>query len=149
MLTVAITGSTIGIRIDKLEENFTNTNKDLMKLTCIAVLFSLLTVGTQAQPETMAHHRHISILSMKKEVFYFKVDADFIGATVEVTDSTGTVFFSAEVNSKRSLIDFFYLEKGKYTIHFERNGVIEDYQVWLDKKEGHDAPSFIAFKLQA
>ena len=104
-----------------------------MKLTCITILFAALSLTVQAKPDSA--HKHISVLSIKKEVFYFKVDADFMGATVEVTDSTGTVFFSAEVSSKRSLIDFFFLEKGKYTIHFERNGVVEEYEVWLDKKE--------------
>lgn len=124
----------IGTAIDKHEENFQNLNKDPMKLTCITLLFAILALTTYANPDS-TQHKHISVLSMKKEVFYFKVDADFMGATVEVTDSTGAVFFSAEVSSKRSLIDFFFLEKGKYTIHFERNGVVEEFEVWLDKKE--------------
>src|SRR5688572_12166982 len=108
-----------------------------MKLTSLAILFTLLTFGAHAQTDTAAHSQHVSILSISKEVFYFKVDATFVGATVEVTDSTGTVFFTVELHSKRNLIDFFYLEQGQYTVHFEHNGVIEDYQLLLDKKEGN------------
>lgn len=104
-----------------------------MKLTTLAILLTILAISTEAQSETRLHQKHISILSLSKEVFYFKADADFIGAKVVVTDSTGTVFFSTEIHNKRNLIDFFYFEKGQYTIHFEHHGVVEDYQVWLDK----------------
>lgn len=117
-----------------------------MKLTCLATLFTLLTLNLQAQLKPVNEHKHISIISVSKEVFYFKTDAEFIGATVQVTDSTGSVFFTAELHTKRNLIDFFYLEKGQYTIHFEHNGVVEDYQVRLDRKEQHNAALFIARK---
>jgi hypothetical protein len=119
-----------------------------MKLTSIAILITLFALHAVAQPANNAPHKHISILSVSKEVFYFKTDADFMGATVVVTDSTGTVFFSAELHSKRNLIDFFYLENGQYTIHFEHNGVVEDYQVWLDKKS-HEISPFVALKPHA
>jgi len=120
-----------------------------MKLTFLALLLSSMTLSLRAQSGAISQHKHISVISISKEVFYFKADADFIGATVEVTDSTGTVFFSAELHAKRNLIDFFYLEKGRYNIHFEHNGVTEDYQVWLEKKEAHDAAPFIAFEPRA
>jgi hypothetical protein len=120
-----------------------------MKLTSLIILLSLLSLKAQAQKETVAQHKHISILSTSNEVFYFKADADFIGGKVEVTDSTGSILFTAELHSKRNLIDFFYLKNGQYTIHFEHNGAIEDYQVWLDKKEGHLSSSFAVFKLKA
>jgi hypothetical protein len=118
-----------------------------MKLTRFALLIALVAFQAQGQTESVPQQHHVSILSTKKEVFYFKIDSEFMGATVAVTDSTGAVFFSTELHSKRNLIDFFYLEKGKYTIHFEHNGIVEDYQVWLDKKDqGHP---FIAFMLRA
>lgn len=148
LATIAIHMTTFGTSIDNREENNSKSNKDPMKLTCITLLFAILALSTQAQ-SIRPQHNHVSVLSMKSEVFYFKIDADFMGATVAVSDSTGTIFFTSELHTKRNLIDFYFLETGKYTIHFERDGVIEEYHVWLDKKEGHNTSQFIALKLQA
>lgn len=123
-----------------------------MKLICTILFLCTAIASTMAQdqPETIKHAHHISILSMRNEVFYFKVDQDFIGATVQVYDSTGTVVFTSQLNMKRNLIDFYNIETGKYTIHFENNGVAEDYQVWLDKKDKvTKAHHFSTFKLRA
>ena len=101
----------------------------LIRVMILVGMFVSASVNLHAQGNP-----HVSVLSLKHDVFYFKVDPAFIGATVQVSDSTGTVFFNIELHSKRSLIDFFYLESGLYTIRFEQGDMFEEFQVVLDYK---------------
>jgi hypothetical protein len=123
-----------------------------MKLIRVMILVGMyVSASVRLHAQTpLQGYPHVSVLSTKHDVFYFKVDPAFMGATVQVLDSTGTVFFNMELHSKRNLIDFFYLESGLYTIRFEQGDVVEEFQVVFDKKNAlakHPHISF--FKLHA
>lgn len=78
---------------------------------------------------------HVSVVSTKHEVLYLKVDPEFIGATFEVYDSAGVSQFIGQIHLKRTLIDFFYLEQGTYTVRFIQGDIVEDYRYTVIRKK--------------
>lgn len=106
-----------------------------MKLVRLAFLLFFFVLGVsaiaEAKPKLGSHH--VSVLSIKREIFYFKVDSEFIGATIEVYDSTGILQQTANVTRRRTIVDFFYMNPGIYTVRFAKGDMVEEfkYSVWI------------------
>jgi hypothetical protein len=63
----------------------------------------------------------ISVLSRKRDIFYFKVCKDFIGARIEVYSSEGELLVTDEITNPKVLVDFFFEKEGDYLIKFKKN----------------------------
>jgi hypothetical protein len=105
----------------------------LVRVIIIALLFlSAATMTAEAKRKLPCNH--VSVLSVKRDVFYFKVDAEFMGSTVQVFDSKGEMQYSLEIHSKRALIDFFYMQPGVYTIKFSHGNQVEEHHYTVAAK---------------
>jgi hypothetical protein len=62
----------------------------------------------------------VRVLSARMSVVYFKVDKDFIGASVEVYSEKGELILSQDVTHRKALIDFYYETPGIYTIKIKK-----------------------------
>ena len=98
----------------------------LVRVIILSVLFVSAAFVTEAKRKIVCNH--VSVLSVKRDVFYFKVDSEFQGATAQVFNSQGEMVYSIDVHSKRALIDFFYMKPGAYTIKFSHGTQVEEHQ---------------------
>ncbi|HEX8061121.1 MAG TPA: hypothetical protein VF473_09315 [Cyclobacteriaceae bacterium] len=67
----------------------------------------------------------VKVLSTAKEVVYFKVSPEMIGAIMEVYDENGHMIYNDTVTSKKMIVDFYAEPTGSYTIHIKKNGADE------------------------
>ncbi len=58
----------------------------------------------------------VTVLSVRSDILYFKVDKSFIGATVEVHDPSGQLIYTEIVKHHKTLIDFYDQSPGIYTV---------------------------------
>jgi hypothetical protein len=81
----------------------------------LKLLVGLLLLGTVAfagkSPDS-----NVSVLSIKRDIFYFKVCPSMIGALVEVRGEDGKLIASQEISHKKSIIDFYFEKPGHFTI---------------------------------
>jgi hypothetical protein len=106
------------------------TRMKLIRIALFIVLFAAVAGSAHAKRKS---DRHVTVLAIKYEIFYFKVDSKFIGATIEVIDSLGVVRHTGTIRNKKTLIDFIEMEPGIYTIRFTQGAIIEEhrYSVWI------------------
>lgn len=64
----------------------------------------------------------VKVVSKAKDVVYFKVSCEMIGASMEVYDETGKVIYTDKVTDKKVIVDFYAEPSGTYTIHVQKNG---------------------------
>jgi hypothetical protein len=69
----------------------------------------------------------VSVISSKRDIFYFKVDKTFIGAIIEVKNSAGVVVLSQPVNSHKAILDFFLEDAGIYDIAIRKEGKVMEF----------------------
>ena len=84
-----------------------------MKLTTLAATIALCLPATISNAK--AHHP-VSVLAVRNDLFYFRVDRTLRGAIVEVYSSSGELIFSDTVKHNKMLIDFFENNDDDYTI---------------------------------
>ncbi|HTF18879.1 MAG TPA: hypothetical protein VK658_12445 [Chryseolinea sp.] len=84
-----------------------------MKLITLAAAAALCLVAVSSHAN--AHHP-VSVLAVRNDLFYFRVDKAFIGAVVEVYASSGDLVSTQTVTHHKMLIDFYDKSKGEYTI---------------------------------
>ena len=65
------------------------------------------------------NHHPVSVLAVRNDLFYFKVDKAFIGAQVEVYSSSGELIFTDTIRHHKMLIDFYDKEEDNYTIRIK------------------------------
>jgi hypothetical protein len=104
----------------------------LIRVVLLSFLFVSVALATEAKRKMPCNH--VSIISMKRDVFYFKVDTEFMGSTAQVFDSHGEMQYSVEIHSKRALIDFFYMQPGEYTIKFSHGTQVEEHHYHVAEK---------------
>ena len=63
----------------------------------------------------------VSVLSRKRDIFYFKLCKEFIGARIEVFSPEGELLATDEITHQKALIDFFFEKPGDYKIVFKKN----------------------------
>jgi hypothetical protein len=69
----------------------------------------------------------VSVISISSDIFYFKVDKSFIGASVMVYSPTGQVILNEKVNHHKAIIDFYEEQAGKYTIVVKKDAEAVDF----------------------
>jgi hypothetical protein len=70
-------------------------------------------------------HQPVEIISTKRDIFYFKVSHEFLGATVEVVAADGRIMLSDAIQHSKSLIDFYFEQPGQYTIRVAKGDKVE------------------------
>jgi len=83
------------------------------------IAFLTLTFCLLAGSGLAKAHRPVSVLAVRNDLFYFKVDKLFIGALVEVYSSTGDLVLTQTVTRHKMLIDFFERQPDTYTIRIK------------------------------
>ncbi|MEO7990290.1 MAG: hypothetical protein ABI663_12165 [Chryseolinea sp.] len=88
-----------------------------MKRTFLIILILIAVTALHAA----AQKSHVSILSIKRDIFYFKVDKTLMGATLEVFSQQGEMIFSGKVLHHKAIIDFYLENPGTYTIKLKKD----------------------------
>ena len=83
------------------------------------------------------HHNNVSVLSVKRDIFYFKVSAEFIGSHVEVYGPDGELIATQEISHRKAIIDFFFEEAGLYHIVIKK----EKEEMNFDFKKSNPSPT--------
>lgn len=94
-----------------------------MKKVLIALFFLTGLSGMAATP-----HEDVEVLSVEREVFYFKVDKAWIGADLEVIRWDGELMGSQTLLKRRALIDFYFLDPGEYVIVLRKGDREKEFQ---------------------
>ena len=98
-----------------------------MKIThLIALVILLSSTAVLAGQSPEAHH--VFVISVQREVFYFKVDKEFLGATIEVYDTQGVLLVTEKVIKRKMIIDFFQRAPGLYTIKIAKGNTVEEFE---------------------
>jgi hypothetical protein len=97
-----------------------------MKTLKTLVLLVALITGSQLAQATDKTCSCIEILSTKRDIFYFKSTADYVGATIEVY-SFGKLIFTDQVVHHKTLVDFYFEKPGVYTIKIVRGSKVEEF----------------------
>jgi hypothetical protein len=84
-------------------------------------------------------HRPVSVLAVRNDLFYFKVDKLFIGAVVEVYSSHGDLVLTQTVIRHKMLIDFFERQPDVYTIKIKSKCTEINYLYTKVDEAGIDA----------
>jgi hypothetical protein len=95
--------------------------KTLKLLVCLFCLCSPAFAGDNPNP-------NVSVLSKKRDIFYFKVRQSFIGARIDVRDNDGHIIATEEVRQKKSIVDFYFEKPGTFTITITKGDKQETFQ---------------------
>jgi len=100
----------------------------------ITLLTWLLFIALLSQAETSPTKTpaHVHIVSKRMNVFYFKVDKEFLGADLEIYDMDGKKLFTQKVERRKILIDFYYEDAGKFIIFVKKGDTLEEFQFIKD-----------------
>lgn len=69
----------------------------------------------------------VQVITSRMNVFYFKVDKEFLGAELEIYSEDGVKLFSQKITERKVLIDFYYENPGKYNILIRKGEVLEQF----------------------
>jgi hypothetical protein len=83
----------------------------------LVIAFALLAVPSFATPRPA---NPVRILSTKRYIFYFKVEKELIGGSIEVVDSCQQVVATARIERVKNVVDFFYLPAGVYNVKIKQ-----------------------------
>ena len=100
----------------------------------LTIIFCLIAGHTEARA-----NRPVSVLAVRNDLFYFKVDKLFIGSIVEVYSSTGDLVLTQTVTRHKVLLDFFEKQSGDYTIRIKSKCTEINYLYTKVDEAGVDA----------
>ncbi len=95
--------------------------KKILLLTSALVMSNLLQAD-KFHPKTYVH-----VMATRMDVFYFKIEKEFLGAQLEIYSQDGAPVFSQTVDHRKVLIDFYYEDEGMFTIHFKKGEFQEEF----------------------
>lgn len=107
-----------------------------MKLTTFSAAVAICLVSGNSFANS---HRPVSVLAVRNDLFYFKVDKAFIGAVVEVYASSGELIFSDTIRHHKMLIDFYDRKEDDYTIRIRSRCAEVEYLYMKFDPAGIDA----------
>jgi hypothetical protein len=87
----------------------------------LTLLFAILTITGGSAFAKAGNPESVRVLSVKRDIFYFKVCQSFIGGTVEVFGEDGQLIFSDKIQNHKSILDFYLLDAGIYEIKIKKN----------------------------
>jgi len=93
-------------------------------LIAVAVAFLILTTAQAAKPEDAIIIGH----SKNKNLFVFKTQRKFVGATVEIYASNGELLTAQNLQKRKLIIDFGSVIKDTYTIRVVKGTNVRQYQ---------------------
>jgi hypothetical protein len=104
------------------------------------ILTILIITGASAFAKASDPHA-VRVLSVKRDIFYFKVCQKFIGGTVEVYGEDGKLLFSDKIASHKVIVDFYFQDSGMYEIKVKKDDRVESfgYNKATPKPEGEAA----------
>ncbi|MBL7859827.1 MAG: hypothetical protein JNJ65_01615 [Cyclobacteriaceae bacterium] len=89
-------------------------------MKAFVIILLVVSVFTTASAEDSTSW--VKVLSKKRSVLYFKNSKDLIGATIEIENEDHDLIESILVESKRTIVDFFYLAPGAYLVKIKKGG---------------------------
>ena len=69
----------------------------------------------------------VHLVSTRMDVFYFKIDKQFIGADLEIYSQDGVKIFTQRVDRRKIIIDFYFENPGKFIIMFKKGDHHEEF----------------------
>lgn len=87
----------------------------------ITLLFAVLFIAGASAFAKGNPQQSVRVLSVKKDIFYFKVSQSFIGGTVEVYGEDGAMIFSEKIYSHKAILDFYFQDAGQYEIIIKKD----------------------------
>lgn len=88
-----------------------------------AILF-----GSVAKAQASSPDEAIDVLdSRHRNLFMFKADRKFLGASVEVYYTNGDLVTSQKLEKRKMVIDFCDVKFGEYTIRLKKGNEIQEY----------------------
>lgn len=94
------------------------------------LVLALVTVFTTASFAKCVED--VKVLSTKRHILYFKSDKDMIGATIEIEDFNHRVMETSVVEKSKTIVDFFFLPIGEYTVKIKKDG--KEYTIAYSNK---------------
>jgi hypothetical protein len=107
-----------------------------MKLTTLSAVIALTLIAGSSHAKS---HHPVSVLAVRNDLFYFKVDRAMIGATVEVYSPEGELVFTWPIKRHKMLIDFIDKNEGDYTIRIRSKCSEFEFQYTKFDPAGIDA----------
>ena len=95
--------------------------RNIVILTC---LLTLSTVGFAKEKGNSP----VRVLSTKSDIFYFKVEKEFMNASIEVYDSKGQLLIRGVVTHTKTIIDFYNEAPGHFTVKIKKGDVEEIFE---------------------
>jgi hypothetical protein len=98
-----------------------------MSMKKIILLASMLGISTLLPAEKANPKPFVHIMSARMDVFYFKLEKEFLGAQLDIYSEDGVTLFSQTIDHRKVLIDFYFENAGKFIIHFEKGNFQEEF----------------------
>jgi len=87
----------------------------------LTLLFAALVITGAGTFAKAGNPQSVRVLSVKRDIFYFKVHQSFIGGTVEVYGEDGKLIFADKIHNHKAIIDFYFQDAGLYEIRIKKN----------------------------
>ena len=97
--------------------------KTLFKSLFVLALLTAPTVQAAPREEVVD-----VVPSKYKNLFVFKAERKFVGATVEVYYSNGDLVTTHTMEKRKMIIDFCDVKFGEYTIRIKKGNEVEEYR---------------------
>jgi hypothetical protein len=95
--------------------------------TLMRVMLSVLLIGAAVAVHASAKDEIIPVSSKYKNLFVFKADKEFVGATVEICYSNGDVVATQKLEKRKMIIDFCDTRFGAYTIRVTKGDKEQEF----------------------
>lgn len=97
-------------------------NKPKIIVLAIALLVMVLSVSASPKNEGVS-----AVKSKHNSLFVLKTDKKFVGATVQVVSSRGSVITSQTLEKRKLFIDFKNVEQGSYTVRVTKGNEVREF----------------------
>ena len=94
----------------------------------ILALFVLTTTLSVSYADTKPKKEAVVVVSDSYDMFTFKADKKFLGATIEVYNSNNTLTGKEFVFHRKMVIDFYYLPADTYRIKIKKDNELLEFQ---------------------
>jgi len=91
------------------------------------ILLILIIVQAATGSYAKCKNAPVSILSTKRDVFYFKVDKILLGATIEVYSSKGELIFTSKITHRKAIVDFYLEDSDTYSIKLKKDDQVQEF----------------------
>jgi hypothetical protein len=96
--------------------------------TLFKVLFVPMLLATAAAQSAPREEAVDVVPSKHKNLFVFKAERKFVGATVDVYYSNGDLVTTHTLQKRKMIIDFCDVKFGEYTIRIKKGDAVEVYR---------------------